>query len=250
MSKDKKVKEIFETEDYSKFKFIGSNRQINKRNYAKLYASMKEKQLLIPIMVNEKFEILDGQHRFSVARDLGLPVYYYIVEGADTADMKRANQVNSTWTKQDFLNSFASEGDERYCTILRICDEYSVNAATVIKVLGTIQGRNIKYLSLEFEQGTMDIDKIEEVEKFLIALEDFSEFKPYKTIQFLGAFLRLYSREEYNHEFMQQRLETRANKLIKRSTIDDYLVVLTRDIYNFGKTKRAISYDAVNKKFY
>lgn len=50
---------IFKTKDYDMFKWVKGNRKPNKKNYSKLVKSMKEEQLIIPICVNEKFEIID-----------------------------------------------------------------------------------------------------------------------------------------------------------------------------------------------
>ena len=46
---------IMVTENYDMFKKIGGNRKINKANYSKIVKSMKEEQLIIPIVVNEKY---------------------------------------------------------------------------------------------------------------------------------------------------------------------------------------------------
>ena len=46
---------IMMTENYDMFKKIGGNRKLNKANYAKIVKSMKEEQLIIPIVVNEKY---------------------------------------------------------------------------------------------------------------------------------------------------------------------------------------------------
>ena len=59
---------IMVTENYDMFKKIGGNRKINKANYAKIVKSMKEEQLIIPIVVNERYEIIDGQHRYTACR--------------------------------------------------------------------------------------------------------------------------------------------------------------------------------------
>lgn len=58
MSKDVTIYgNIMETKEYSMFKQIKGNRKINKANYAKIVNSMKEEQLVIPIVVNERYEI-------------------------------------------------------------------------------------------------------------------------------------------------------------------------------------------------
>ena len=70
---NEKVTEIRETNNYDIFKNMLGNRELKDKNYKKLMRSINEKQLIIPILVNEKFEIIDGQHRFSACKSLGKP---------------------------------------------------------------------------------------------------------------------------------------------------------------------------------
>ena len=67
------VTEIRKTNNYPMFKNMIGNREIKDKNYKKLIRSMSEKQLIIPILVNEKLEIIDGQHRFNACKTLQLP---------------------------------------------------------------------------------------------------------------------------------------------------------------------------------
>ena len=79
---------VMKTTNYDMFKFMEGNRQTNSSNLNQIIESMKEKQLIIPITVNEKFEIIDGQHRFKACKYLGLPVYFIIEKGVLYFDVK------------------------------------------------------------------------------------------------------------------------------------------------------------------
>lgn len=250
VSEDKECMKIYSSTDYDKFSFKDGNRKINNRNYYKLLESMREKQLRIPILVNEKYEIIDGQHRYQAAKELKLPIYYFMVEGYGSEEMKRANLVSSNWTKDDFLNMFLADGDENYEAIREIMDTYEVPVSLIIKVFAAMQGKNQKLVSKQFEEGTFDIKNIDNVKDFFVALEDFSFFKPYKTLQFSRAFLKLYMQPQYDHSIMQQRIEKRSNYLTKKNTVDDYLVTLTKELYSFGPIKHKLFYDKDNRQFY
>ena len=52
---------VHTTTDYSLFKSIDGNRTKNKAHVKKLKKSMEEKYLFTVIIVNEKYEIIDGQ---------------------------------------------------------------------------------------------------------------------------------------------------------------------------------------------
>ena len=66
------------TRNYAMFKLIGGNRELNHINLKRLEVSMSETPLVSIIMVNERNEIIDGQHRFEVCKRLGLPINYLI----------------------------------------------------------------------------------------------------------------------------------------------------------------------------
>ena len=69
---------IVKTTDYSIFKKINGNRGISHSHVTKLTAAIARRNLLqlFPIIVNEKMEIVDGQHRLWAAKRLKLPIYY------------------------------------------------------------------------------------------------------------------------------------------------------------------------------
>ena len=60
---------IYATTDYDKFKFLEGNRKLRLNNLEKMRESMIEEQLVIPICVNENFEIIDGQHRYTICKE-------------------------------------------------------------------------------------------------------------------------------------------------------------------------------------
>ena len=105
---------VMKTNDYSLFKIMDGNRRTNSANLNQISESMKEKQLVIPITVNEKFEIIDGQHRFKACEYLGLPVYYIMQQGYDINDVIRAN-VNGgrKWFDADYLHRYCDLKDEK-----------------------------------------------------------------------------------------------------------------------------------------
>ena len=241
---------IMVTENYDMFKKIGGNRKINKANYAKIVKSMKEEQLIIPIVVNEKYEIIDGQHRFTACKDLGKPVYFYMVRGYGLEQVKRANIASSNWKKENYLDMFVAEGNETYKEFEEIKERYDLNISNLLKIFAIVQEKQSARVGYEFENGTLTLDGKMEVLRFLTALEDFNFFKFYKSNNFLIAFTRLYFKSEYDHDKMKTKLITHRNSLEKRSTSDEYLVLLCNRIYSFGVTKNPIYYSSESKKFH
>lgn len=242
--------QVLRTEDYGQFNYLKENRRINQRNYSKLLSSMKEQQLVIPILVNEKFQIIDGQHRFEACRELKMPVYYFIVPGYGISEVKRANMVSCNWVKEDFLNMHVSDNVKAYIEFKGLTDRFGISTNNLLKVFSQAQNINQALIGKQFEDGTFEIEGRDGVVEFLIALNDYDFFKPYKTTQFVAAFMKLFFHPEYDHSKMKERLKARMAAFEKKNTIDEYLVMLTKQVYSFGATKNPLYYDPETKRFY
>ena len=134
----KVIGEVKETYEYDLFSFLDGNRPVNSSNYKKLKASMTEKLLMCPIIVNEKYEIIDGQHRYSASKELGLPIRYIVVEGYDLKDVKRYNVVSKNWKLTDFLNMHASEGKYSYVAFEYFLESNNIPISIAIKIFTTM----------------------------------------------------------------------------------------------------------------
>ena len=69
---------IHVTSDYSKFSYLVGNRDIVNKHVKDLSGHIDERDLSIPIIVNENMEVCDGQHRLEAYKVLGLPVHYIV----------------------------------------------------------------------------------------------------------------------------------------------------------------------------
>lgn len=253
LGKDAVDCQMYVTRDYDKFKLIKGNRVLNRTKYLQLLKSMEIEQLKIPITVNDKFEIIDGQHRYNACRELGLDLFYYVVEGYGIEQVKRANLVSSTWTKEDYLGLHVSDGLETYIEFSDLLLESGLNTSDLIKVYSKAQDKSQDQLAYEFENGTLSNEGIEKVKGFLKSLKSFEFFKFYKKRQFIAAFIKLYFDTRYDHARMVKRLSARAVVLEETTanvSKDEYLAKLANNIYSFGAGKKNLYYDAQNKRFY
>lgn len=254
-SKELKTKEynkIYMSTDYNLLKNLKGNREINPTNYNKLSRSMKEKALAIPICVNENFEIIDGQHRFLAAQELNIPFYFYIEEGYNENDMKRANLVGSNWNKNDFLNMYISQEDGVYIKIKELMDKYNILISDIIKIIAAVREDNYKEIGIAFEEGSMIItdEDFNDIEDFLECLYIFNDFKHYNRSKFISAYLELYLHPKYNHAQMVEKYNKRKSQLVPQLTRDSYLTLLANKIYSFGQSKSNIYYDPIRRMLY
>jgi len=106
--------QVMQTDNYDMFKFMVGNRAINPTKVNQLMTEIRQNGLQIPIVVNEKYEVADGQHRLDACRELGVPVMYIVRKGITIEDAANANTAGSNWTTIDWINYHASQGKEEY----------------------------------------------------------------------------------------------------------------------------------------
>ena len=83
---NKRHADVMITKNYNMFTSIAGNRNLNPIHLKNLKESIAIKQIPVPIVVNEKYQICDGQNRFQVCCELNLPVYYIVIEGLTLED--------------------------------------------------------------------------------------------------------------------------------------------------------------------
>lgn len=234
--------EVLVTKDYSLFKTIDGNRMINQLHVDKLAESMSEKQLVTPIIVNEKFEIIDGQHRFTAVQLKDLPIYYIVCPGYGLADVHRLNERSNDWKLKDFLEGYSvfAEKDSRfqdYVILKQFIEENKISPAMGIFL--TKGDQNEQDATVEFKNGYYRVRELDLAQLFLNRLEDFATHfqERYKTSVFMKAFKIFSSSKKYNHDNMIKKLEYMSGYLMNRSTIGQYVELLC-DIYNTRVTER------------
>lgn len=116
---------IFRTNDYSMFKPLEGNRAVLETRIKKIIESVKKVGYVqSPICVNDKYEVIDGQARLEAFRRLGLPIDYFIVKGAGLEECIALNIYQTRWSLSDFIDSYATIGDDSYIRLKRVLSKY------------------------------------------------------------------------------------------------------------------------------
>lgn len=148
--------------DYSKFKFMGGNREIDYNHVKRLKNEMQYNPGLLeaaPVLVNEHMYIVDGQHRFEAAKELKMPIYYMTKPGLSIETARHMNVTQKRWTIMDFAKSFADSGKTDYIFFLRAVKKYPAIAPSII--MKYLAGGQRNALSTDFRRGNFKIENID-----------------------------------------------------------------------------------------
>lgn len=241
----KKVGEIFETKDYTIFKFRQDNRQINFNHVKKLASRMKERGWLCSSVVtlNGSGEVIDGQHRVKAAISVGCPIRYKVTRGAGSDEMTAMNTLQRNWSPFDHLHKFVERGNEHYVTFDKFVNEFPMFKYTEIAMLLSNSMSTIQRDT--FENGNYVVKDVRIGRSWannLIQIKPHFE-KYYNKSIFVRAMVKILSnKKEFIFDEFIHKLKLRPTKLVPCGTVDQYVEVI-EDIYNYKRS------DKINLRF-
>lgn len=241
---------IYHTKEYGRFKMINGNRQLNEAKIKKIKADIAEGLDVLrycPILVIEKkgrMEIIDGQHRFWIAKELGCPVWYIMTEKMELIDIAKINSNTEKWKTKDFINCYIQLGNENYIKLQQFMDTYGFSATVSLKMLSTgspgtecgLQGG-----ADDFQRGQFEVHHWEEALRIADEVCKFKAFQYYKDRGFIIAIYRILQSGKITLDDLLAKFEAYPTMLTKQSGFKDYLFNL-ENIYNRGKQIRVVIY--------
>ncbi len=235
---------VYETTNYSMFKEMEHNRDVMESRVGKLVASFSEKEILNPIVVNEKCEIVDGQGRFEALKRLGRPIKFVVSFGANIEDCRRMNAYNTNWTANDFVISYANSGNKNYIRIKK-CREttgfsYNMINRLANKSVNAVKDKSKKQTWSTNKISTGDLSFTEDDLKTVLLFADHAteiinslalSAKP-KDVFYIA--LKIASAHEcYDNTRMLQKCKKNRSSFTVMASLEDMLKEFSR-VFNYG----------------
>lgn len=241
------MKTIKETNDYVMFKTMVGNRPVDEAHVRRLMMAFEDEYLVSPILVNSKFEVIDGQHRLEAAKRLSLPVYYIESNGYGLREIQVLNSNNHTWRKIDYLNSYCALGLEPYLRLKEFMSNYpSFNIGSAEVILSNSTGRiprgafisptgksSNKIQVPPFEAGKFRIPDLKlsyENAGKIIEYKDY--YEGYNRISFVRVMIVLFKNPVFKHEDFLHKLKLQPSTLTHCQSMEQYKLLIEK-IYNF-----------------
>jgi len=130
------------TTDYSIFKYKSGNRGLVNKHIDKIKDAISKHGYLesCPIIVNENYEILDGQHRFEACKQMGLPIHYVIEENTKQDLLIDLNILQRKWTLSDYVRYYAIEkANPNYQRLAELMTISQLDAATLLTMANDVK---------------------------------------------------------------------------------------------------------------
>ena len=123
---NQQVNVVLKTANLDQFTTIGGNRVPNPAHIKRLVESITKYGVLCnPILVNEKMQVIDGQHRLMACRETQSEVYYIVLPGYNLDQVHTLNLNQKNWAKKDFMYGYANMGIQSYIKLEQFVEKNS-----------------------------------------------------------------------------------------------------------------------------
>jgi hypothetical protein len=236
---NEKIK-VYTTNDYSMFKSLNGNREVNKIHVKRLKSSMSENSLTTIIMVNEKYEIIDGQHRFTVSKDLGLPINFIISKGYDLKEVQVLNANMKNWRTIDYIEGFCDLGYKDYIIYKDYVAKYKFSNQVAMLFLSDAyaSGTNVESPAKRFKEGKF---KVKDLSRAIMLADNAISIEPYYEGYLRRSFLlALYSvskKDVFDFDEFINKLKQQPTMLKDCTNVSQYKEVI-ENIYNYRRREK------------
>ena len=154
-------------EDFYKFKLLKRNRTTSQAQVNKLIVKLQEpKGQLVPIIINEKWEVINGQHRLQAAEEGNIDhIIVMMSYGATIEDVIIMNTTEKKWNFWDYLKCHSepsAPGSVEYQKIKIFLKDYPISPKAALWLLS---GNSHDYGTEDFEAGIFEVKHLEEAQK-------------------------------------------------------------------------------------
>lgn len=237
---------MYKTTDYDQFRTIVGNRKVVPIHVRNLKESISEHNRLEqhPITVNERMEVIDGQHRLQAAIELGVPIYYTVKRGDGLTQVQKL-QVQREWRYQDYVDSYVERGFTDYIILKEFVEKHKtpiVMSANLMMNRSRKEGRYTSDLIKSGEFEVRDLRKATEV------VDMASIFIPYLSLIHIahsGSFLqavKILIDKGISKERVEKKLAVWNGKIYSQPTSREYMRIF-EDIINWYSKKRVRLYE-------
>lgn len=227
---------VYSTANYQLFHFLERNRPVKMSKVAKIRKSIERRGQLTPLQVRSDYSIIDGQHRLKALEELGLPVLFIVLNGAEEKDIIELNTARGNWVTDNYPHFFYDSPSYDMLESFRNRHGLSVNAAHIVLKSSFLSGA----LQAQFEKGDFALSNEElirgeqRMEKIdaLCTLDDGRFKKKLLGAKLLKGLLTIIEHPKYDTERMLYVLMKAPNHAVMGCDSVGDAVIMFKNLYN------------------
>lgn len=240
------MEQVQKTNDYLKFKILKGNRPLDRYHLRKLKESIEANNHLNlhPIIVNQDYEVIDGQHRLEAAKMLGVDIFFIKSDEVKDEHLIHCNVNQKSFEVENYIDYFAvKEKKKEYIELKEMLKSSGLKPKALLTlILGAVSPNILEFL----KTGKFKFPSSEEPIGVLSFYFDFSAYVKDKRIKpfsmftnhnFTRALRWLFKTTGFQSEIFFKKLDLRWFDLKPQRTAEEWYTLLI-NIYNFKNHNR------------
>lgn len=240
------MEQVEKTKDYSKFKLLCGNRPIDRYHLKKLKESINKNNHLNlhPIIVNDNFEIIDGQHRLEAARQLDVDIFFIKSSVIKDDHLIDCNVNQKSFEVENYIHFFAvKEKKQEYIQLKDMLKSSGLKPKALLTlILGVVSTNLLEFL----KTGKFKFPSSESPDEILCFYFDFCAYSKDKRLKpfsmftnhnFTRALRWLFKTSGFDSSILFKKLDLRWFDLKPQRTSEEWYELLI-NIYNFKNHNR------------
>jgi len=252
--------------DYGMFKHISGNRELSESNIQAIMNQLRERGQQQPIIINERNEVIDGQHRLEACKRLKMAIQYIKRRGANLDDVISTNIVGKKWAVSDYINRFVAEGNDDYIQLQKFIQEASLHGfapSVAIRIAegelsnkvyymcddgvvrrsgGAVFTGEKKYKKLysvgdAVKLGKFKMQDFERARERLRQICVFKEFSFYTKMSFVSAIMQCMRIDGIDFERLLESARKYPRKWHNEASLENF-VQMFEDVYNWRRKNK------------
>lgn len=238
--------QVEKTDNYNIFKILEGNRKLDRYHLKKLTLSIEKNNRLNlhPIIVNKDYEVVDGQHRLQVAKDLGLEIFYIKSDTINDEHLIECNANQKSWDVQDYIEYYSIKKKiPDYIELSRLMRSTNLKPKSLMTIIiGNVSNEILTFLKTGrfiFPKDKSYCETIDSYLNFISYVQD-KRIKPlsmFSSHYFSRAFRWLNSTKGFDFALFLKKLDLRWFDLKPQRSSEDWYKLLV-SIYNFKNHSR------------
>lgn len=239
---------IYESNDYDKFKLFLENRKIFKNKDLANSILEDNKLRYNPIIVSPDYHIIDGQHRFTIAKENNLTIYYVIDPDWNIESIQSLNRGQRAWTMRDHMEFFCKCGNKDFIFMRDCLQKSNMSLSNFYDCFckkdrhgnKAIRSGELTYL-YDFKEIEGYIEEFIDIKK----LFQYYSSNGYMNRTFEAQIIRLICHPDYQHRLFLSQIKRRPEKFLYANnftTAEAVRKILFQEVYNYKQQLNKIDF--------
>tara|TARA_R110002020_G_scaffold259713_1_gene473624 strand:- start:196 stop:939 length:744 start_codon:yes stop_codon:yes gene_type:complete len=223
------------TKDYSIFKYFDRNRLLNKNHVEFLRKDMNVNGQLERVIVNEHWQVIDGQHRIEARQKDKKPVDFRIKKGASMTDVTAINNTGKGWSNVNWQRNYCHEDHPNNKAYIQYSEFKKAHGFTETVCMALLSEDFHDYGRKAFKAGTFKVKSQERANEHALQIAELIAVdRRLNVLKATLAFLNLKKLKNFRFNVFKSQLEKYNKRISVCNNVADWVDCFLEDVYNYN----------------